>query len=57
MLLDIFKEFLQWTFLNFRFIDKETEAQGSEILKGGHRCYTGLLDSGPASLMGATQPH
>lgn len=35
MLLDLFKEFLQWTFLIFRFIDKETEAQGSEILKGG----------------------
>lgn len=35
MLLDIFKKFLQWAFLIFRFIDKETEPQGGELLKGG----------------------
>lgn len=59
MLLDIFKKFLQWAFLIFRFIDKETEPQGGELLKGG-----GAQVATPAgtfwtctSLLGTTQPH
>lgn len=34
MLLDMFKDFLQWAFLIFRFIDQETEAQGLNYLRG-----------------------
>lgn len=58
MLLDIFKKFLQWAFLIFRFIDKETEPQGGELLKGGAQVATpaGTFWTG-TSLLGTTQPH